>query len=59
MSDSSNPSVRQQNEGDETEPYGGGSSAGSLGAPEPEPETETPDPATPDPDINGDPEQVT
>jgi len=36
VSDSSNPSVRQQNEGNESEPYGGGSSASSLGAPTPD-----------------------
>jgi hypothetical protein len=38
MSDSSNPSVAQQNEGRETEPYGGDSSASSLGAPAPDAE---------------------
>ena len=47
MSDSSNPSVRQQNEGNETEPYGGGSSASSLGAPAPEPD-ESDEPGTDD-----------
>lgn len=61
MSDSSNPSIGQQNEGNETEPRGGASSASSLGAPAPDPETEKPDlddPGTPDPDIKGDPDQV-
>ena len=66
MSDSSNPSVGQQNEGNESEPYWGGSSASSLGAPAPESEpeeSETPDESdgstTPDPDIKGDSDQVT
>jgi hypothetical protein len=63
---SSNPPVSNQNDGNETEPYGGGSSAPSLGAPEPVPdspgvrdEPHVPDEAqTPDSDVNGDPEQV-
>lgn len=67
MSDSSNPSVGQQNEGNQTEPYIGGSSASSLGAPAPDAELETDgsesddsdESATPDPDIKGDPDQVT
>ena len=66
MSGSSNPSISQQNEGNQTEPYSGGSSASSLGAPAPDPDEQNPqgndgsDPAgSPNEDVKGDPEQVT
>lgn len=59
VSDSSNPSVRRQNQGNETEPYGGGSSASSLGAPEPAPDDDESTTEEDDSDVNGDPDQVT
>ena len=61
MSDSSNPSVRQQNEGNETEPHGGASAASSLGAPAPVPDEDDDDSGTggTDPDVHHDPDQVT
>jgi len=65
MSGSSNPSISQQNEGDETEPYWGASAAPSLGAPAPDSDDEADaaddanEFATPDADIKGDADQVT